>query len=246
MRFKISALIVLTLIAGLFLPSFTYAQTQSNQRALGTVIPSTLNGLSTALQHIKKGTHAYTALNWSVTLLEQAQKLYNEGNYTGAEYYFKLAMNSSYEGISEAGGKPFAIPPDLNVSREMALRFAQKLETLAMNIQNTTLKQEALKIISQAISLLNQPAVNVTQAAHNLAQSRQLLGNASAIVHKYSKEDFGKHFALYIVQHGKFKDKEFVEGVSKVFLQMNFSYIENINALYKLHTFGVNRNHRSI
>ena len=57
-RFKITALLILMLITGLFLPSFTYAQPQSNQSALGTVISNTLNGLSTTLQHLKKGTRA--------------------------------------------------------------------------------------------------------------------------------------------------------------------------------------------
>ncbi len=228
MKFKISALLILILITGLFLPSFTYAQPQSNQSALGTVISNTLNGLSTALQHLKKGTNAYMELNNSVTLLEKAQKLYNDGNYTGAEYYFKLAMNSSYEGISEAGGKPFTIPPGLNVSRKMALEYAQNLETLAQNVQNETLKHEMLSIISQAVSLLNQQELNTTQAAHNIAQARELLGNASAILHKYSKSNFGKHFAIFIMHHGKFNDNRFVAGMSSMFSQMNFSYIENI------------------
>ncbi len=231
MRIKFSSLLALIIVAGLFLPNIVYAQVQntnSSLSSLGTVLSSTINGLSTALQHVKKGTQAYDSLNSSITLLERAQRLYNEGNYTGAEYYFKLAMSSSYEGISEAGGKPFTVPPGLNVSRDIALGFAKKLETLAQNIQNYTLKQEALDKISQAISLLNQPVVNATQAAHNLAQARQLLGNVSAIVHQYSKENFGRHFAFYIMQHGNFKDKAFVKGMSKLFSQMNFSYIENV------------------
>ncbi|MGC8664643.1 MAG: hypothetical protein ACP5SE_03125 [Nitrososphaeria archaeon] len=228
MRIKLSSLLALIIVAGLFLPNIVHGQVQNTNSSLGTVLSSTINGLSTALQHVKKGTRAYNFLNISITFLEKAQKLYNEGNYTGAEYYFKMAMNSSYAGISEAGGKLFAVPLGLNVSRDMALSFAKKLETLAQNIQNDTLKQEALDKISQAISLLNQPAVNATQAAHNLAQARQLLGNASAIIHQYSKENFGRHFAFYIMRQGKFKDKAFVESMSKLFLQMNFSYIENI------------------
>jgi hypothetical protein len=232
-RFKITALLILMLITGLFLPSFTYAQPQSNQSALGTIISNTLNGLSTTLQHLKKGTRAYIALNNSVTLLEKAQKLYNDGNYTGAEYYFKLAMNFSYKGISEAGGKPFSIPPGLNVSRKMALDYAQNLETLAQNVQNETLRHEMLSVISQALSLLNQQALNTTQAAHNIAQARELLGNATAMLHAYSKSNFGKHFAIFIMHHGKFNDNRFIVGISSMFSQMNFSYIESItSAMY--------------
>jgi len=233
MKFKISALLTLMLTTGLFLPSFTYAQPQSNQSALGTVISNTLNGLSTVLQHLKKGTHSYIELNDSVSLLEKAQKLYNDGNYTGAEYYFRLAMNFSYKGISEAGGKPFSIPPGLNVSRKMTLDYAQNLETLAQNVQNETLRNEILSIISQALSLLNQKALNTTQLAHNIAQARELLGNASILLHKYSKSNFGKHFAIFIMHKGKFNDEKFIVVMSSMFSQMNFSYIESITgAMY--------------
>ncbi len=230
MTIKLTPLITLIIVIGLMLPNLAYAQVQQSQSSLGIMISSTMKGLSVALKHIKEGTNAYATINRSIILLEQAQKFYNEGNYTGAEYYFKLAMNSSYNGITEAGGKPFSVPVGLNVSRKVALSFAQKLENLVQNVQNYTIKQEAMELIYQAISLLNQQTVNATQAAHNLAQARQLLGNATSILHKYSKEDFGKHFALYIMQHGKFNNKEFVEGMKKLFLQMNFSYMENITA----------------
>jgi len=175
-----------------------YIATAQSSQSLGTVINSTINGVKTALQNVKSGTAAYQQLSGSLTYLNVAQKLYNEGNYTGAEYYLKLAMNESYQGVINAGGEPFTVPPGLNVSREIALNYAQRIELIAQNIKNATIREQVMSNISQVISMLEAPG-NASQIAHDLAQSRQVLGNVNAEVHQYTKARFAQNFKHYFM-----------------------------------------------
>lgn len=221
---------VLVIVMGLALPVPILAQAQAGNTSLGVAISQTIQGLSLALQKVSKTSPAYRELNASLYYLKQAQSFYEKGNYSEAELYFALAMNSSFNGLKEEG-KPFSVPPGLNVSRAVALKYADKLKILAENVQNETLREELINQIDQAVYLLTQQATNATQAAHNLALARQILGNASAKIHKYSKAYFGKQMALYVMHRGRFKDLKFMNAMEVIFQNMSFSYIANISSI---------------
>ncbi|MGC8558723.1 MAG: hypothetical protein ACP5NC_07025, partial [Nitrososphaeria archaeon] len=163
MNNKILPLIVILTAISMAVPSYSMVYAQSSQ-SLGIVISSTMNGVQTALHQVKSGTVAYQQLNQSLTYLTIAQKLYNAGNYTGAEYYLKIAMNESYSGVISAGGETFTVPPGLNVSREVAIEYAQKIELLAQNIRNNSIREQVMSNISTAIALLKEPG-NASQVA---------------------------------------------------------------------------------
>ncbi len=142
MNHKILPLIVILTAISMAVPSYSMAYAQSSQ-SLGIVISSTMNGVQTALHQVKSGTVAYQQLNQSLTYLTIAQKLYNAGNYTGAEYYLKIAMNESYSGVISAGGEAFTVPPGLNVSRvgqNVAVAFNATLaqQVKGMPFENTS------------------------------------------------------------------------------------------------------------
>ncbi len=183
-------IVIIALIATLSVPA--YAQGSTNP-SLGIMINSTINGVNTAIQHVPHGTAAYSSLEQSLTYLNTAKSLYSEGNYTGAQYYFSLAMNRSYEGVISAGGKPFTVPPGLNQSREVAFQYTSKLMTLVNAISNQTVRESIEANITAAMSLL-QAAGNATQMAHNIAEARQMLGNANAQISHYAKHRFVNNF----------------------------------------------------
>jgi len=189
MNAKVVPVIALVALLSLTVPA--YAQPTTNQ-SLGIMINSMLNGVSAALQHAPKGTPAYTYLSLSLSNLKTASKLYNEGNYTGAEQYLKMSMNESYHGVVLAGGQPFTVPPGLNQSREVALRYASDLMSMANGISNQTLKEQVISNITTAISLLQ--TTNASQIVPNMAQARQILGSTNAQINQYAKHDFARRF----------------------------------------------------
>lgn len=184
---------VIALVALLTVPAYAQPSSTANQ-SLGIMINSMLNGVNAALQHVPKGTPAYTYLSISLSNLKTASKLYSEGNYTGAEQYLNMSMNESYRGVVSAGGQPFTVPPGLNQSREVALRYASDLMSMANGISNQTLKEQIISNITTAISLLQ--TNNASQMVQNMAQARQILGNTNAQIHQYAKHDFARRFEM--------------------------------------------------
>ena len=151
----------------------------SPSNVLNNVINNAINGVSTALSHVPKGTPAYSLLSQSLSYLQRAQKLASEGNMSGAQFYFNLAMEKSYKGVNEVNsGEGQPVPPGLNVSRAVQLAFADKLENELRAVNNATLKGEAQALIQSAVQLLNSPQFN----ASALVQARHELNNASFII----------------------------------------------------------------
>ncbi|MGC9208946.1 MAG: hypothetical protein ACP5GH_03725 [Nitrososphaeria archaeon] len=173
--------------------------------ALNRTISYMMKGVEVALKHVKKGTQAYAQLNESLAYLKMARDLLEEGNETGAFYYFDLATNSTYRALTAS--KPFSIPPGLNVSRLMALDYSRRLMAMASSISNSTLRSEIMTQIQEAVSLL-QSSGNATQIAHNLAAARKILGNVNAEIHRYAKEKFLEHFRKFELPRVKGLEKK--------------------------------------
>ncbi|MDG6931738.1 MAG: hypothetical protein JRN26_06565 [Nitrososphaerota archaeon] len=175
---------VMLILLAMAVPAYTaYAQGSSSQ--LGTVISSTMHGIQVAESSVPSGTQAGIMLGQALTYLKEAQTLYNEGNYTGAQYYFSLAMNMSYDSVVTAGGKPFSVPPGTNVSVEQAKDYAGRLITESGSISNSTFRSAVQANITRAEQLLNEG---------NFTQARKLLGNTNAMIQQYAKGEFARNF----------------------------------------------------
>ncbi len=188
----IAVLITLSMLLAPSYATVSFAQTNStatstssiNSSTLNILISSAINGTQTALSHVPTNSTAYRTLSMALSYLKQAQKYYNQGNYNQAEQYFKMAMNESYVGVVSVG-KPFSVPPGINVSREQAVEYANKLESEANFITNSTLKSQIMSEIQQAMNELN---------AGNFTEARGTLGNINAQIHHYVKGRFAVNF----------------------------------------------------
>ncbi|MEM3262293.1 MAG: hypothetical protein QXW72_07975 [Conexivisphaerales archaeon] len=183
MNAKVLGVLIL-LLAMAFPYSASYAQ-GSSQSQLGTLITSTMSGVRAAASVVPASSPAGVSLEHAMTYLKQAQELYRGGNYTGAQYYFSLAMNMSYEGVVSAGGKPFSVKPGESVSTEQAVKYAVRLSDESASISNLTLRSAIEANISMAEQLL---------ANGNFTQARKLLGNTNARIQQYAKGELAVSF----------------------------------------------------
>jgi len=242
MKGSISALALVALVSlmgisgSLPFSAVSFAQPQPHglpNNALNNVINNAINGVSTALSHVPKNTPAYSLLSQSLSYLQRAQKLASEGNMSGAQFYFNLAMEKSYKGVNEAvgndnSGEGQPAQPGLNVSRSVQLAFANKLENELQAVNNATLKGEAQALIQSAVQLLNSPHFN----ASALVQARHELNNASFIIntdaehrlfHEMGVIPFNN--ASFVVQSLIHGNRTFVDGYigvynGKVYLEL--------------------------
>ncbi|MGC9192220.1 MAG: hypothetical protein ACP5GT_06285 [Conexivisphaera sp.] len=167
------------------------ALAESQGNSLGYLINSSSVGLSYELRLAPPGAHAQ--LEEAASYLEEASSLYQRGNYSGALLYFEAAMGAS-GGALASGGSPSPIAPGLNASREIALRYAQKLELEASSITNASLREQVLEEISEAISLLRTQG-NASQVAAGLAEAHRLLGEADSALSSSAKYQLASAFA---------------------------------------------------
>ena len=169
------------------LTAYAALASQPQSTTLGTLINSSIRGVSAELRSPALGPQVRAGLQESMGYLEMARTLYSEGNYTGAQAYLEMAMAVDGEALLRAGGSS-GVQPGLNESREVALAYAQKLYAAASSISNATLRQEVLSQISSAASLL-QSTGNSSQEALDLAAARQLLDEANSEVNSYAREE---------------------------------------------------------
>ncbi len=181
-RAAVIASVVVALVA---LTAYAALASQSPGTVLGTLINSSMSGVSAELRSPALGPQVRAGLQESMVYLETARTLCSEGNYTGAQAYLEMAMAIDGEALIRAGG-PSGVQPGLNESREVALAYAQKLYAEASSISNATLRQEVLSQVSSAISML-QSTGNASQEALDLAAARQLLGEANSEIGSYAR-----------------------------------------------------------
>jgi len=217
----IAMLIVLSALLAPTYATVSFAQTNTtatqttsssapsiNPSVLGAVINATINGIQTALSHVPQNSTAYKVLSTALSYLKQAQAYYNKGNYAEALQYLKMAMNESYNGVVSVG-KPFVVPYGTNVSTEQAIEYAQKLESEANFITNSTLKAQVMSEIQQALNELK---------AGNFTEAREMLGNINAQIHHYVKGRFAVNF-----------EQKFVPKVMKKFEKLESKLEKELN-----------------